>query len=116
MERNPGTHCTGSWVGPEAGLDMEATEKILLPLPGIEPRSPGIAARSQTLYRLSYTADLGIWHRVVMYKFNDVSEVLNASIRAVCYHGGICRKVVIFNCTLFQTSSSKSLCAYTRST
>jgi hypothetical protein len=39
-ERIPGTHCTGGWVGPRAGLDTEATGKILSPLPGIEPRSP----------------------------------------------------------------------------
>jgi hypothetical protein len=31
-------------------------EKILSPLPGIEPRSPGCPARSQTLYWLSYLA------------------------------------------------------------
>jgi hypothetical protein len=53
-ERIPGTHCTGGWVGPRAGLDTEAREKILSPLPGIEPRSPGRTARSQTLYCLSY--------------------------------------------------------------
>jgi hypothetical protein len=34
-------------VGPRADLDIEATGKILLPLPGIEPRSPGRPARSQ---------------------------------------------------------------------
>jgi hypothetical protein len=28
-------------VGPIAGLDTEARGKIILPLPGIEPRSPG---------------------------------------------------------------------------
>jgi hypothetical protein len=32
--------------------------EILLPLPGVEPRSPGPAARSQTLYWLSYPAHL----------------------------------------------------------
>jgi hypothetical protein len=55
-ERTPGTHCTGGWVGPRAGLDTEARGKILSPLPGIEPRSSGGPARSQTLYRLSYQA------------------------------------------------------------
>jgi hypothetical protein len=49
----PGTHCTGGWVGPRAGLDKEARGKIPLPLPGIELRSPGRPARSQTLYCLS---------------------------------------------------------------
>jgi hypothetical protein len=48
-ERTPGIHCTGRWVGPRAGLGR----KNLLPLPGIEPRSPGRPARSQTLYCLS---------------------------------------------------------------
>jgi hypothetical protein len=35
-ERIPGTHCTGGWVGPRAGLETEAGEKILSPLTGIE--------------------------------------------------------------------------------
>jgi hypothetical protein len=47
-ERTPGTHCTGGWVGPSAGLDTE-TRGNPLPLPGIQPRSPGRPARSQTL-------------------------------------------------------------------
>jgi hypothetical protein len=48
--KDPGTHWTGGWVGPRAGLDTEVREKILLPLPGIKPRSPGRRVRSQTLY------------------------------------------------------------------
>jgi hypothetical protein len=32
-------------VGPKAGLDTETTGKILLLLPGIEPRSPGRPVR-----------------------------------------------------------------------
>jgi hypothetical protein len=55
-ERTPGTHCTGGWVGPRAGLDTEARGKNPLPLPGIEPRLPRRPARSQTLYCLSYPA------------------------------------------------------------
>jgi hypothetical protein len=27
--KDPGTHCTGGWVGPRAGLDAEARRKIL---------------------------------------------------------------------------------------
>jgi hypothetical protein len=49
-EMTPGTHCTGGWVGPRASLDTEAGEKILSPLPGIEPLSPGLPVLSQTLY------------------------------------------------------------------
>jgi hypothetical protein len=55
-ERASGTHCIGGWVGPSAGLDTEARGKILSPLPGIESRSPGRPARSQTLYWLNYPA------------------------------------------------------------
>jgi hypothetical protein len=54
----PGTHWTGGWVGTRAGLDTVFRGKILLPLPGIEPRSPGRPACSQTLYWLSYPAPL----------------------------------------------------------
>jgi hypothetical protein len=53
VESTPGTHCTGGWVGPRAGLDTQVGGKILLSLPGIESRSPGRPARSQTLYCLS---------------------------------------------------------------
>ena len=45
----PGTHCTGGWVGSRAGLEAEN----LAPT-GI--RSPVRPTRSQSLYRLSYTA------------------------------------------------------------
>jgi hypothetical protein len=41
LGKNPGTHCTKGWVGPRAGLDTEGTGRILFPLPGIEPQSPG---------------------------------------------------------------------------
>jgi hypothetical protein len=33
-ERTPGTHCTGGWVGPRAGLDTDATGKLLCPCRG----------------------------------------------------------------------------------
>jgi hypothetical protein len=53
-ERTPGTHCTRGWLGPRVGLDTEVRGRIPSPLPGIEPRSLGRPARSQTLYCLSY--------------------------------------------------------------
>jgi hypothetical protein len=49
-ERTPGTHWTGGWVGPRAGLDTESRGKILCPRRGSNPGRP---ARSQTLYCLS---------------------------------------------------------------
>jgi hypothetical protein len=39
-ERTPGTHCTGGWVGPRAGLDTEARGKILWPCRGSNPDRP----------------------------------------------------------------------------
>jgi hypothetical protein len=39
--KDPDTHWTRSWVGPREGLDTDVRRKILLPLPEIEPRSPG---------------------------------------------------------------------------
>jgi hypothetical protein len=52
--KDPGTYCTGGWVGLRPGMDREARGKILSPLPGIEPVSPRRPVRSQTLYWLSY--------------------------------------------------------------
>ena len=50
----PGTHCTGSWVGPRAGLDRWGKSRP--PPTGIW--SPDRPARSQSLDRLSYPAHL----------------------------------------------------------
>jgi hypothetical protein len=47
-ETTPGTYWAGGWVGPRAGLDIEAREKICKLLPSIDPRSPGRPVRSQT--------------------------------------------------------------------
>jgi hypothetical protein len=33
----PGTHWTGGWVGPRAGLETEATRKILCPRRELNP-------------------------------------------------------------------------------
>jgi hypothetical protein len=49
-EWTPGAHCAGGWVGPRAGVETEVRGKILSPLLGIEPLSPGRPAHSQTLY------------------------------------------------------------------
>jgi hypothetical protein len=54
-ERTPGTHCTGGWVDPRAGLDAEARWKILWLCQGSNPSHP---VRSQTLYWLSYPSSI----------------------------------------------------------
>ena len=46
-QERPGTHCTGDWVGPRVWTGAEDLAAI-----GI--RSPDRAARSESLYRLSY--------------------------------------------------------------
>ena len=46
----PGTHCTGGWVGPRAGLDGCGKFRPI----GIQ--SPDSPVRSESLYRLSYPA------------------------------------------------------------
>jgi hypothetical protein len=53
-ERTPGTHCTRGWVGLRACLFTEVRGKNPLPLPGIEPQSPGRPVHRQILYWLSY--------------------------------------------------------------
>jgi hypothetical protein len=49
----PGTHWIGGWVDPRAGLD-DVEKRNHLTLPGLELRSLGRRARSQSLYRLRY--------------------------------------------------------------
>jgi hypothetical protein len=39
-ERTHGTHCTGGWVGPRAGLDTEARGKIICPRRASNPDRP----------------------------------------------------------------------------
>jgi hypothetical protein len=51
-QERPGTHCTGGWVGPAAGLDKCRKSRPT------EIRSPNLPARSEWLYRLSYPAPL----------------------------------------------------------
>jgi hypothetical protein len=64
----PGTHCTGGWLGPRAGLDREARGKILCPCRGSNLGHP---VRSQTLYWLSYH---GSHIHIIDYNFERVSR------------------------------------------
>jgi hypothetical protein len=68
----PGTYCTGGWVGLTAGLDTEDRGKILSPLPGIEPLSPGRPAGSQTLYWLSYPAHRHDLHHICILRVKEL--------------------------------------------
>ena len=52
----PGTHCTGGWVGPRAGLDR--CGKYRLP-PGFDPRTVQLVASRYTDYATRPTNLLG---------------------------------------------------------
>jgi hypothetical protein len=52
----PGTHCTGGWVGPRAGLDRCGKSR---PPAGFVPRT--VQPVAQSLYRLSYPAHKTHW-------------------------------------------------------
>jgi hypothetical protein len=67
-------------MGPRAGLDTEAREKILSPLPGIECGSPGRPARSQTLYWLSYPAHESQKREIIKTTVYSVDVFLTVSI------------------------------------
>jgi hypothetical protein len=56
----PGTNCIADWVDPRAGLDALEKEKFFT-LPGLELRSLGLSARSQSLYRLRYSGASFTW-------------------------------------------------------
>jgi hypothetical protein len=81
-ERTPGTHCTGYWVGPRAGLDTEVRRKILLPLPGIEPRSSGRPVRRQTLYWLSYPGSVKSYYCDIIHTAASVKRLSSGTL---CY-------------------------------
>jgi hypothetical protein len=75
----PVTHWTGGWVGPTAGLDTEARGNILSPLPGIEPRSSGHPARSQTLYWLSYPVHILLPYRRIFAMYGLFNDAVSSS-------------------------------------
>jgi len=67
----PGTHFTGRWVGPKAGLDGRKISSI-----------PDRPARSQSLYRLSYSA-----HYCKVY----LNKILHSwSILVMHWHAVVC--------------------------
>jgi hypothetical protein len=61
-EMTRGTHCTGGWVGPRAGLDKEAIGQILCPCRGSNPDRPVV----QPVVR-HYTAWANPAHRNIVY-------------------------------------------------
>ena len=69
----PGTHCTGGWVGPRAGLDWCGKSRPT----GI--RSPDRPARRQSLYRLRYPA-----HKVPYFLRDIVPKLMDVRAEKQC--------------------------------
>jgi hypothetical protein len=63
-ERAPVTHWIGGWVDPRADVD-DVEKRKFLTLPGIELRTLGRPAHSQSLYRLRYPGS------VILYKMHN---------------------------------------------
>jgi hypothetical protein len=59
---DPGTHCTGGWVGPRAGLDTEVRGKILCPRRWSNPDRPVVqpVVRHYTAWATPATTDLPV--------------------------------------------------------
>jgi hypothetical protein len=81
-ERTSGTHWIGDWVGLRTGLYTQARGKTPLPLTGIEPRSPGLPVRSQTLYWATLASHwLCILHWILIYYHRKVQYILSLYAR-----------------------------------
>jgi hypothetical protein len=94
----PGTHCTGGWVGPRAGLDLYEKSR---PHRDSIPNRP---ARSQSLYRLSYPAHIGIiimvynivYHNSILLMIICVYNVYQATCFGSCNEpsSGFCSNIL----------------------
>jgi hypothetical protein len=90
-ERTPGTHWTGDWVGPRAGLDTQARGKILRPRRGSNPDCPVVQPVVRHYTAWANPAPYKVIYRYVicMYvcvsplqRLNQVADFLNGSYPA----------------------------------
>jgi hypothetical protein len=81
--KRPGAHFTGSWVGPKDGPDVCGKS----PPPPCGIRSPDRAARSQLLYRLSYTGLICInMYLINLFIFTRNSSTSPTAGAGACSH------------------------------
>ena len=101
LRERPGTHCTGGWKGPRAGLDRCGKSRPT----GI--RSPDRPARSQSLYRLSYPAHPAVSYWIVI-------ECLYVRNIQTALLGTLCSNHVILWFHLFLISKTEVNRVYTQ--
>jgi hypothetical protein len=86
-ERTSGTHCTGGWVGPRAGLNTEARGKILCPRRGSNPDRPVVqpVVRHYTAWATRLLINPSTLHNNShIYKNNNVRVVMAVNITMQC--------------------------------
>jgi hypothetical protein len=83
-ERASGTHWIRGWVDPRAALN-DVEKRRFMTLPGLEVRSLGRPARSQSLYRLRY-AGSSEWFGVGIKYQTHFREIPSLNLgRNTCY-------------------------------
>jgi hypothetical protein len=119
-ERTPGTHCTGGWVGPRAGLDAKArgtfSASVRNRTPVVQPVVrhytdwASAAPHNVDTYLISEVsgshsssmkmASFGLFRRVAWHKFTNISEVPTASIiRAIALMMEAVSNILFFTTT-----------------
>jgi hypothetical protein len=83
-ERASGAHWVGGWVDLRADLD-DVEKKKFLTLQGLESRSLGRPARSQSLYRLCYPATCESKYALLS---NEPFPFITHITRSPAYHEG----------------------------
>jgi hypothetical protein len=82
-EKTTGTHWTGGWVGPRAGLDTEDRGKILCPCRGSNPDRPVVQPVVRHCTAWANPAPYSIWGTDWMFK--SYWDELRASDSSECY-------------------------------
>ena len=106
-QERPGTHFTGGWVGPRAGLDRCGKSR---PPTGI--RASDRPARSQSIYRLSYRAhDIHMTCKIFVLKLFVISlhfkcffEILFENFVFLTPHLHICQSINHYSIASLETS------------
>jgi hypothetical protein len=95
-ERTPGSLCSGGWVGLRAGLDTEATGKILCPCRGLNPDHPVVQSVVRHYTDWATPASLeqvegwkGSWPPWCVWKGKDSEESLHPRQKKRTWHASL---------------------------